>query len=414
MSDISKVLYEMLSGPNATCLEHSGKQWDLKRVLGHRTWQEDAFCPKCLACARREAFVQGAEPDQKKWLQINLYLRFLLNLPAQGVVPFQIMQEHWEEWKKRWDEEWEEKWGKSQKNSEKEEEKKNYLFGVPPDIEDDLLQVTDWALKGDSGWKAELGSSELIADRLVALAQWLLQRYSLPRAYALLRAARKIRGNKPNGAVSAVHPWWAFIFALLSLGLLLGTGMGGNAALLGFCGMTIPFIMAWIVGFFFWGLLKSGLIPFLLPRQFGALFVGYLLVLISGDFLRFLYTLGQCPAVFLWCLLCTAATVLYVTWEAHTRLMGAVSWPEAFWRALAVIGLGWVESLFMGGAMFGIMGPLVNQAFPDWRTPPLPLNYGTPLCGQQVGFVFVVIATALLFGIFLQIFWEDRPITDPL
>ena len=331
----------------------------------------------------------------------TLYLRFLMHLTPATHEVFTFMHSRWDEWKARFE------------NDPCNRGRPNPFDSHKPSVERDFMQVTSWAL---NGWIDTLGNV-ITADRLLRLSEWFMERYSLNNALPFITLAKRKRdGNTDDKEMKPVS--WGLLIPLLLL--LCGMswvpiGFGSSSWPGGFSGILVYTLILCTV------MLLSGVLRFrggflilLMPRQFGALFVGYLLVLISGDFLTFLLYLAESWQWLLWLILCPVAGFAYVSCVTWTRLFTTVGAKEVIWRSFSVILAGITESLLLGGGLFGLFGPFLNGIFPDHSTCPLPVDWRTPLCGQELAFLFTAAATALLFGVFLQIFWDEHPLTDPL
>jgi len=160
------------------------------------------------------------------------------------------------------------------------------------------------------------------------------------------------------------------------------------------------------------------------PRIVAGIIVGYLPVFLIDE----IWDLASRPAVALLALstLMGLATLLYLFIEVQRRLGDTT---VAFSRARGIFVLGLLEALGLGIVMTNLVGPFMVMR--NWSVgAELPLELLRvelePMVGQlplvlgvEPLYVFpsaLLIMTPLSFfiGIFLQLMWEELPITEPL
>ena len=213
-------------------------------------------------------------------------------------------------------------------------------------------------------------------------------------------------------AQSRVRRWLGYAFFGFVTGLILGALIAcfqGYATWLQIVLLTI--YSAIFVGFivvFFW---RTVLDLLLLPRLLAAIGVGYLPLFVTSALWELPYKLQ--PSYRLGC--AAGAVVLsftYLLWlEVHKKLSKTQELSKwlSRWRAFWILVLGCVISSVIGLVILDVVGGPLGRA-----------SYKGIPCG--VTGIFGVIhwpillffaPFALLIGVILQIFWEEKPITQP-
>ena len=160
------------------------------------------------------------------------------------------------------------------------------------------------------------------------------------------------------------------------------------------------------------------------PRIIAGIIVGYLPVFLIDE----VWDLASRPAVALLALstLLGLATLLYLFVEVQQRLGDTT---VAFGRARGIFVLGLLEAFGLGIVMTNLVGPfMVARNWSPGDEIPLESLRATlepmigqlpPVLGIEPFYLFpstLLLMTPLSFfiGIFLQLMWEDLPITEPL
>jgi len=143
----------------------------------------------------------------------------------------------------------------------------------------------------------------------------------------------------------------------------------------------------------------------MIPRMVGGIVVGYLPLLLTDEAWNMVKEIDVLEAS---CLITFAfgVSLYYIFIEIHNTLKD--KW-ESLVRALRVFATGLLESLVIGI----IVLDLITKAFK-----PSLLEEGLLVHGL-LGYIYpkllyIYFPLALLIGIFVQIIWEDKPITHPL
>ncbi len=269
---------------------------------------------------------------------------------------------------------------------------------------------------------------------LKRLQTWFLRRYDIPHSSALLQhAAFLARGEDDAQRVLSRHSArnYALMLALLAapfVGCAIAyDSQPGFFDLL--CSLEVVCVNAaaiWFLAYRFCWKRDLTLFHASVPRVLAGVIVGYLPVFLIDEVwdlvARSALTLVGISS------LLGVTTLLYIFVEVHHRLDGA---PVAFARARAIFLLGVLEAFGVGVVMTGLVGsfmvsrnwsPEAGVALPieQLRRTLEPLIGELPrIVGLEPFYVFpsaVLMMTFLSFfiGIFLQLMWEDLPITEPL
>ncbi len=384
-----KIQKEWDKGAGLSCPEHPG----LRSMWAGRTWEEP--CARCLIKARRSVFPRehGNNEHAPDVRDINLYIKFLTFPSPRLDYLFMAMQ------------------------AVREERK----ISGPLTIESDLYRTVELALrrKGEKAslWEREhegFGNSrELIGYRLDMLGDWFLRRYHLSGAWQMLRVAQR---SSRRALGPALRKGWGLFGTLVVLLALTGLAAWWCLWARGFHHMAFSCDAGVVValGVVWQQLGWHNLLRLLLPRQLGAIIVGYFLLMIIGaefwDVLRSILADWSWCAVWIPLGLC-GLIVAYLNWEVKSELGYALRQKDSLRRAFSVALLGLMESVAVGVVFFNLVGHHLGSLFSE---PFLPTCQGTALSLEQTIFVFTYMTLALFVGIFVQIFWQEKPITVAL
>ncbi|MFN3479765.1 MAG: hypothetical protein ACK415_05185 [Thermodesulfovibrionales bacterium] len=142
-----------------------------------------------------------------------------------------------------------------------------------------------------------------------------------------------------------------------------------------------------------------------IPRLIGAIFIGFLPLITGQETWELPLKLGWLWTILLSCL-SLAFAYLYLTVECHNIIRKK---KEALKRAFFVFFMGLLYSLVFSFVIVSIMGKhfIETQNFKAKCV---------DLMGIEIYFENIVFfaSLALLIGIFIQVFWEEKTITEPL
>lgn len=162
-------------------------------------------------------------------------------------------------------------------------------------------------------------------------------------------------------------------------------------------GILIAFIIALIKGFEF--------IRLLLPRLLGAVFIGFIPVVAGSEVYTFPLRLnlmqvsGISSVIFL-------IALIYLTVECYTM----IGKRDIFGRALGVSLYGLFASLILSLFICDVLA----VDFVDYTRATYNVGYKGLFGVIYPQIVIFFASAALLIGIFIQVFWEEKTITEPL
>ena len=262
----------------------------------------------------------------------------------------------------------------------------------------------------------------------IAIEWFLKSKYDLKSAYKILKLKKKFAGRKkcksdddnPNGESSKPKLKSKWIFHLILLLIVLA-----------------PFLQRWMPGLLFQveiGICYAGFliaigisiylkqsdwIKLIIPRLAGTILVGYVILVATAEIwefsLRVYQQEGKIVGLIQYIAIITTAlltSLIYLFIEVNNLVKKP--WL-AFRRVLSIFLLGAAESFIIGLILFDL--------FADGMTRGLVANLGIDadkiridgLFGRIYPLPLILYASlALVIGIFVQIIWEDKPITEPL
>jgi len=268
---------------------------------------------------------------------------------------------------------------------------------------------------------------------LKKLERWFLRQYDIRHASSIIyHTAVLERGDDDGGDVLTWHTSRIYVAALLALGIPF------TAAIFFYerapqlfdliCSVEVLAVNAVAIWFLLYRFVWKRDLSFFhasVPRIGAGIIVGYLPVFLIDE----VWDLASRPA---WALLTLVVflglvTLLYIYVEVQRRLGNA---DVAFDRARGIFLLGVVEAGGVGLVMTGLVGRFMVSRNWSPGTDELPVEVLRstldPLLGQMPQIMgvapFHAFPSALLLmtflsffiGIFLQLMWEELPITEPL
>jgi len=264
------------------------------------------------------------------------------------------------------------------------------------------------------------------------LEVWFLRQYDVPRAAAVIRHAENLaRGNGRFGGVLSWHSTSAYCAAIaLLVWPFVGAAFAYRRAPLLFdaaASFQILAVLAVVVWYLLWRFVVQKDLSFFhgaVPRIGAGIIVGYMPVFLIDE----VWDLSRRPwfPLGVTVTLLGFMTLLYLYVEVRRRIPDA---SEAFSRArriwllgvLQALALGVVITTLLGGFMVSrTWGPEPGLDMATLRTAVPPVLGELPrIMGLEPVYAFptaVLLMTflSLFIGTFLQLLWEDLPITEPL
>jgi hypothetical protein len=267
---------------------------------------------------------------------------------------------------------------------------------------------------------------------LAQLELWFLRQYDVHHAAVMRHHAEALRtGAVAPDRVLSRHGRRSYLLALglPALPLLAAIFAYERAPVLfdALAALEVAALLAavfWFLGYRF--LIKKDVVFFhtSVPRIGAGIIVGYLPVFLIDE----VWDLARQPPAYLLAVVAMLgfAILLYLYVEVHSRLGDP---RRAFSRALDIFLLGIIESAGLGLVVTSLLGPLMagrnwglGHAVPlaearDSLAPfvgELPRVMGIEPLWVFPSAVLLMSVLAFFIGTFLQLLWEDLPITEPL
>jgi hypothetical protein len=265
------------------------------------------------------------------------------------------------------------------------------------------------------------------------LRSWFLRQYDIHHAAVMIQHADHVaRGRDDANRVLSRHRTrnYVAVLAALCAPFVGATAFYERAPRLfdALCAAELMLAIAGVLWFLLYRFLLKRNLAFFhtsVPRIVAGIIVGYLPIFfideVWGLVDRSFFSLTALAFVL------GLVTLLYLYVEVQGRLGDT---PEAFARATQIFLLGVLQSSFIGLLFTGMIGPFM--ATRNWSDaghvggiealrhglPPfvgqLPPVLGIEPLYAFPSAVFVMAFMSFFIGIFLQLMWEDLPITEPL
>jgi hypothetical protein len=269
------------------------------------------------------------------------------------------------------------------------------------------------------------------ARLLGKLETWFLRRYDVHHAAVIRRHAEQLRRGVSDGEQRlSLHRTRNYVLALLLPALPFIAAIFGyqrSPSLFDALASGVVFAViaaaVWFLGFQFMWRKDLTFFHTSVPRIGAGIIVGYLPVFLIDE----VWDLAAQPPVYLvpTILLLGSTTLLYLFVEVQRRI-GNVR--EAFDRARDIFLLGLIEAAAFGIVVTSLLGPLM--AGRNWgggggtlatlreTLPPfvgeLPRVLGFEALPAFPSAVLLMSFLSFFIGTFIQLLWEDLPITEPL
>jgi hypothetical protein len=267
---------------------------------------------------------------------------------------------------------------------------------------------------------------------LEKLEAWFLHQYDIQLAAAMTEhAANLVRGVDDADRVLSRHRTRNYVFALAALAApFAAAALAFERAPVLFdflCGLEVVSVTLGVLWYLFYQFLWKRDLTFFhasVPRIMAGIIVGYLPIFFIDE----VWSLANRPpfALFSIAVILGATTLLYLYIEVQRRLGDTA---VAFARARQIFLLGLLQAAVIGILFTGLVGRFMaaRNWGPEGQTPiealraTLPPFVGQlpPIVGVEPFYTFpaaVLVMTSMSFfiGTFLQLMWEDLPITEPL
>jgi hypothetical protein len=180
-------------------------------------------------------------------------------------------------------------------------------------------------------------------------------------------------------------------------------------------------------GWILWGLAISlalgseAFVQLMVPRLWAAVAVGYLPLMLTQEIWKLSTKISPYERAFYW-LVSVTVSIFYLRWEIGNRLRATPNLGRkvSFQRAVILTLIGGVASFMIGFFLLDVVGghfveiylkeSVVLKAplpFEEWKIP--------GVCGTVYPtLLFTFSPIALLLGVILQIFWQEKAVTAPV
>jgi hypothetical protein len=267
---------------------------------------------------------------------------------------------------------------------------------------------------------------------LEKLEAWFLRQYDIHLAAAMIEHAANVARRVDDGdRVLSRHRTSNYVLLLGALAApFVAAALAFDRAPMVFdllCGLEVVAVTLGVLWYLFYKFLWRRDLTFFhasVPRIMAGIIVGYLPIFFIDE----VWSLANRPpfTLFSIAVILGATTLLYLYIEVQRRLGDTA---VAFARARQIFLLGVVQASVIGILFTGLVGRFMaaRNWGPEGQTPiealraTLPPVFGQlpPILGVDPFYtfpaaVFVMTSMSFFIGTFLQLMWEDLPITEPL
>lgn len=231
---------------------------------------------------------------------------------------------------------------------------------------------------------------------LEEIENWFLKRYALTTAVRINTAVSPDSKIKNHMAKNLPAAYILFNITLILPIIILSSVDKQAAGVFLFFPLTVfPAVLC----FYYFPFGASSVFKLLLPRLIAALMVGFIPIVLTGELWQWLGGLGPGTAA---SISCSAIIISFI--YLYIEISNAVR-KKVFSRAFNLLLHGMMVAFYLGY--------LVDLVFTDFYFS-VYFPHSSHSSAIHLPVIFTFSPLALLFGIFVQIIWEDKPITHPL
>lgn len=258
---------------------------------------------------------------------------------------------------------------------------------------------------------------------LKEITDWFsIKRYNLDAAASLFNIQRKVERKKEIEKASwlsrLIDRHWAIIVLILMFssvlpGNYLTSVLFGNAFIFTaiFAGLIIWFLYYFVIKF----ICRKDIYWFrkMVPRLFVSIIIGYMPLMMASDMWEFGANARK-TALFPISFFGIAVSILYMFIVVNKAIDDK---REAWKRALKLICVGLAESLIIGFILCVLFGDMISKSnIVGTLFLGIPRRVNIPFLPLFVypTVILMYFPLALFIGIFVQLFWEDKPVTEQL
>lgn len=246
-------------------------------------------------------------------------------------------------------------------------------------------------------------------DILDEIQAWFLRRYELDYAanYSLIMRGKLSSNEKPKRFMLAYYfiisaCFLGAVFIAQSLLPIIKCSNNSGIYLWEYVVITLPITVLLIILFIF---ISDGVVTVLkmmLPRYIAAIFIGYLPFVFTKDLYFFVSALKPHSWIII-------SILLYILTFLFIYILVFISMQTK--RILKRVTVLYLHGLIVSG----ILSYIINISISNFFLAEKPtLNIQAQSLSLYIPGFVIFIPLALLFAIFVQIIWEDKPITHPL
>ncbi|MFQ5638873.1 MAG: hypothetical protein ACE5IR_12870 [bacterium] len=140
----------------------------------------------------------------------------------------------------------------------------------------------------------------------------------------------------------------------------------------------------------------------IVPRMFAGIVTGYLILVFPKDFWKLTANLADSANMVMVIVFAVGAAYLFLINEIRNTIRDPV---RIFSRSLNILLMGLVQAIYVGILTSDLVGKSANGSTAD----SLPGIFGL----VYPDYVLISAPLALLLGIFVQIIWDEKPISEP-
>ena len=264
-----------------------------------------------------------------------------------------------------------------------------------------------------------------LAPYLESLAEWFLKRYDLVTAYKIINKIAWSKSSERKG-LSYKIPWILLIISFLLFADFFmwyfdksNLIIWDSIHLIKIKDVSFFVCIESLVCFMILALLMFFLIDFtsnrkttlyfklLIPRLLGGIFIGYFPILIGEEVWTFVKEINAFETFFI-VILSSGFSLYYLFTELNNVVKDI---HAAFFRSVRIWLIGLIESFIVGIVIQDLFARAFFNTLEDYS-----LQVSNGLLGGNIypKVLLIYFPLALFIGIFVQLIWEDKPITHPL
>lgn len=142
----------------------------------------------------------------------------------------------------------------------------------------------------------------------------------------------------------------------------------------------------------------------LLPRMLSGILVGYIAMVFTKDVWALASRVTDPVHIIAIMLIAIFASAFFLANEVRNEIR---HWRQVVLRSITVLALGLMQAFTIGTLVCDLFGKIMQVYFPPYMT--LPGVFGE----VYPQYVLITAPLSLLIGIFVQLIWDEKPISEP-